>query len=119
MSILTIIAITYLNSDIKKRMIDLTADQLSTNNIDNTKPMELYQGHFLIAYDLFKKNPVLGVGPKNYRKHCDNEKKYQQRPYYCTTHPHNTYFQLLAETGLIGLQQMVGNMFKEMTLKLK
>ena len=36
-------------------MIDLTADQLSTNNIDNTKPMELYQGHFLIAYELFRK----------------------------------------------------------------
>lgn len=102
MSITTIIAITYFNSDIKKRMIDLTADQLSTNNIDNTKPMELYQGHFLIAYELFRKNPILGVGPKNYRKHCDNEEKYQQRPYYCTTHPHNTYFQLLAETGLIG-----------------
>lgn len=102
MSLLIIIVITYFNSDIKKRMIDLTADQLSIDNIDKTKPMELYQGHFLIAYDLFKKNPILGVGPKNYRKHCYNDEKYQQIPYYCTTHPHNTYFQLLAETGVIG-----------------
>ena len=101
MSILSIIALLNFKSDLKNRMVDLTKTQLSPKN-DGTRPMELYQGHFLIAYDLFKKNPFLGVGPKNFRKHCHHEKKYQVFPYYCTTHPHNTYFQLLAETGLAG-----------------
>ena len=101
MSIISLIVIVNLKSDLKNRMVDLTKSQLSTTK-DGTRPMELYQGHFFIAFDLFKKNPILGVGPKNFRNHCYNEKKYQIKPYYCTTHPHNTYFQLLAETGFVG-----------------
>ena len=50
----------------------------------------------------FKENPILGVGPKNYIQHCNNNEKFQVPPYICTSHPHNTYIQLLAETGIVG-----------------
>jgi len=72
---------------------------LSSNIVDSTS---VYKGHFLIARDLFLDNPILGVGPKNYVQHCNDNKKFQTAPYVCTTHPHNTYIQLLSETGLVG-----------------
>ena len=87
------------NPDIKQRMVNITKEQLGLSD----KPVSsVYVGHFLIAKDLFKENPILGVGPKNYVKHCTNNKKFQAPPYLCTTHPHNTYIQLLSETGLLG-----------------
>ena len=61
-----------------------------------------HKGHYLIALDLFKNNKIFGVGPKNFQNHCRNNLKYQKLPYVCTSHPHNTYFQILSETGFIG-----------------
>ena len=59
-----------------------------------------HQGHFTSAYKIFRDNPIFGVGIKNFRYEC---KKPQYKDVYaCTTHPHNTYMQLLAETGIIG-----------------
>ena len=100
-SFLIILIVNYNSPQIKGRMIDYTKDQLglSNNTVDSTN---IYIGHFLIAEDLFKENVILGVGPKNYVQHCNNNIKFQSPPYVCTTHPHNTYLQLLAETGLSG-----------------
>ncbi len=103
-SIITFFILWFVNFNnpiIKNRMVDYTKDQLglSANIADSTR---IYKGHFLIAKELFKENPILGVGPKNYGQHCNYEKKYQTAPYVCTTHPHNTYLQLLAETGITG-----------------
>ena len=50
---------------------------------------------------MFIENPVFGVGPKLFRIYCD-DKKYNIDMYTCSTHPHNTYIQILAETGIIG-----------------
>ena len=100
-SFLILFVLNLNNSEIKGRMIDYTKDQLglSSNIVDSTS---VYKGHFLIARDLFLDNPILGVGPKNYVQHCNDNKKFQTAPYVCTTHPHNTYIQLLSETGLVG-----------------
>lgn len=57
--------------------------------------------HFRTAYAMFVDKKLFGHGPKTFRKHCSNP-KYNYNRYSCTTHPHNTYLQLLAETGLIG-----------------
>ena len=103
-SIVAFFAITVVNFSnplIKERMIGYTKDQigLSDKTVSSTG---IYKGHFLIAKDLFLENPILGVGPKNYTQHCNKNKKFQKAPYVCTTHPHNTYIQLLSETGLVG-----------------
>ena len=82
-------------------MIDYTKDQLRINK-NSVHNLDIYMGHYLIAKELFQQNPILGVGPKNYTQHCNNNKKYQTLPYICTTHPHNSYIQLLSETGLAG-----------------
>jgi len=82
-------------------MVDYTRYQLEIESGKSNGP-NIYKGHFLIAKDLFKENPILGVGPKNFSMHCNNNIKYQSLPYICTTHPHNIYIQLLAETGIVG-----------------
>ncbi|OUX38040.1 MAG: O-antigen polymerase [Candidatus Pelagibacter sp. TMED273] len=53
------------------------------------------------AYNMFKDQPILGHGPKMFRKLC-KDKKYAVGKVPCSTHPHNFYIQLLAETGIIG-----------------
>ena len=58
--------------------------------------IRLYQSGF----EIFKKYPVLGVGNKNYRvEACLIEKNSK---YVCNTHPHQLYFEFLAEHGLVG-----------------
>jgi magnesium-transporting ATPase (P-type) len=50
---------------------------------------------------MFLDNPIFGQGPRSFRYLCFDE-KFIKSDGICTTHPHNTYLQLLAETGLIG-----------------
>ena len=47
---------------------------------------------------MFLSDPFTGIGPKMFRFYCDNELFYVQNA--CSTHPHNTYIQLLGETGI-------------------
>ena len=108
-SLLILILITsLLNSQLKIRMFDFTISQLGLNKKLDSGISPIYKGHFLIAEDLFKSNKFVGVGPKNYRQHCYNNKKYSIPPYVCTSHPHNSYIQLLAETGLLGFLMIFG-----------
>jgi len=57
------------------------------------------------SFHLWKKNLLFGVGLKNYRVECDNlidpfpDHKFQ----YCSSHPHNTFLELLSETGIFGI----------------
>ena len=80
------------NLDLKKEMID---------NIKGYS--DHHQGHYIVAYELFKKNPFFGAGPKGFRFYC---RKVDYAPPYpnavCSTHPHNIVVQILSETGLVG-----------------
>ncbi len=78
-----------------------------------------YSAHYYSAYSLFKDNIFFGVGQRNYRIACknieskpgtieilkdiDKNKKKKFLDNLCTTHPHQTYFEILSETGLLGL----------------
>ena len=50
---------------------------------------------------MFKDKPILGHGPKMFRVKC-SDPKYSIGRWPCSTHPHNFYVQLLAETGVVG-----------------
>ncbi len=73
--------------------------------IFNTKIYYIYSlmhfNHYLSAYEIFKDNKLLGIGAKNFRKICSN-KDYYLNEFSCSTHPHNYFIQLLAETGIVG-----------------
>ena len=51
---------------------------------------------------MYEKNKFFGVGNKMFRKLCNN-KDYYYNEFSCSTHPHNTYVQILAENGLVGM----------------
>ena len=114
--ILIIFLITIFNSGIKERNIDKTLMQLGIFNdesldIDDsldTKENKLiffskqHESHYLTALNIFIDNKVFGSGPKTFRIYCSDEKYYINK-LGCSSHPHNTYIQILAETGIIGL----------------
>ena len=54
------------------------------------------------SIELFKKNPFLGIGPNNYRRECGSV-KLENLQNNCSTHPHNIFFQLIGETGILGI----------------
>ena len=65
-------------------------------NFNNNLYYRIYKSGFTV----FKNYPIFGAGNKNYRvETCSNEKKPE---YICTTHPHQVYFEFLAEHGLFG-----------------
>jgi O-antigen ligase len=61
-----------------------------------------HQEHYTSAIRMFKKNMLFGVGVRNFRLECRKAEYKEIGVNACTTHPHNTYVQLLAETGIIG-----------------
>jgi|TARA_B110000483_G_scaffold199656_1_gene239501 O-antigen ligase len=66
----------------------------------NYKVGNLYAQLHRSGYDVFKKYPYFGVGNKNYRHEaCVNK---TIKSYVCNTHPHQVYFELLSEHGLLG-----------------
>ena len=60
-----------------------------------------HDSHYRTAYEMFKDKPITGQGPKMFRILCqDNKFAVGLSP--CSSHPHNFYVQLLAETGIVG-----------------
>ncbi len=57
---------------------------------------------FSSSYNIIKENFLFGVGIKKYRLVCDSYKS-ENYPASCSTHPHNLYLEILAETGFLGL----------------
>ena len=64
---------------------------------------EGHQNHFESAIVMFKQYYVKGVGVRNFRTECNKDHYKNIGTYHCSTHPHNTYLQLLSETGIIGM----------------
>ena len=61
----------------------------------------VHDNHIKTAYNMFKDQPIFGHGPKMFRVICKDE-KYAVGKFPCSSHPHNFYIQLFAETGIIG-----------------
>ena len=75
-----------------------------------------YEQHYKISLNMFEEKPLLGHGVKSFRKYCGKPENYVS-PHACTTHPHNVYMQLLAETGLLGFL-LIFALFVLLSLKL-
>ena len=59
---------------------------------------------------LFKEKPILGYGPKGFRNYCRNV-NYDPPIGICSTHPHNYFFQILSELGLLGILFFLFSLF--------
>jgi O-antigen ligase len=89
---------------IKKRFINLTLDQIGSGDQPEERLYifsKIYEAHFKIAYKMFKENPIFGKGVKMFRDFCSKPENFVIDGG-CTSHPHHTYVQILAETGLLG-----------------
>ncbi len=85
------------SSFLKVRFIGQIQTYLSGNN----EYFSIYKS----GYEVFKNNKFFGVGNKNYRVEAcksENEDLRKKEIYYCTTHPHQIYFEFLSEHGLFG-----------------
>jgi O-antigen ligase len=96
----------FFNPPSKERIFIGTYQQLLQANSAEKKIYifsEGHQHHFTTALIIFKNYYIKGVGVRNFRMECRKDIYKKVGTYYCTTHPHNTYMQLLSETGLVGL----------------
>ncbi len=101
-SILSIIIISFLSPEIKKRNIDHTLNQVGiTDNSRIVMFSDQHESHIITSYRIFIDNPLFGSGPNTFRKLC-GEKKYNYNELSCSTHPHQVYIQALAEVGILG-----------------
>ena len=75
-------------------------DKKISQNLEDNQYIKLYKS----GYSVFKNYPLFGVGNKNYRvESCRGNDNAQLRSnYVCLTHPHQVYFELLSEHGIIG-----------------
>ena len=110
-SILLLVIISLFNPIAKERVIDQTINDMNLGlnfaNQNKTKEDGIYifskqhTHHYITAYKMFLENKTFGVGVKNFRRFC-NDPKFKESELSCATHPHNTYIQILTETGIIG-----------------
>ena len=87
---------------VKKRIID-TSIEIINIKFDERDYFFSHQHDviFKTAFRMFKEKPLIGHGPKMFRK-LNSDPKYFIDENSLHIHPHNFYFQLLAETGIIG-----------------
>lgn len=92
-----------LSSETKKQTLSNNKDD-QTNILLNKIKINAFsiehQNHYISSIKMFRDNIITGVGPRMFRNLCGNKEYYLWEG--CSTHSHNTYIQLLAETGLIG-----------------
>lgn len=104
-------------------------NQQITNNYSGYKFWSLqHQAFAETSIEIFKKKKLFGTGIKSYRISCKQipELKIKYNVENCSTHPHNIFFQILAETGLLGISVylvilfiLVQKLFRFLFIKIK
>ena len=94
-AVLALIAVITTNSMVLERQI-----KKSYQEIENFESSS-YGRIFHTGLELFKQNPIFGIGSKHFQSECDKMPNPDSH-YYCSTHPHNIYIQMLTEFGIIG-----------------
>ena len=121
--LLAVSLIFFTNPNVKQRLYTNTVASIFEKNVNKenydtsistsvnlisriTKKINFFsrghEGHMRAGLEIFNDNKFFGIGIKGYRYECAKDKYILTNFYACTTHPHNTYVQLLAETGIFG-----------------
>lgn len=82
-----------------------TSNRLKSNIISNITQLDPETNQYFALYStslkLFQSSPIIGIGPNNFRNDCKLDKAMISN-FSCSSHPHHTYLQALAELGIIG-----------------
>ena len=109
---LVILTTTFFDETTRERMLHKTIDQIEfLKEWKNPKKILFFSrdhnAHYQSAYLMFKKGSIkeklFGRGVKSFKINCSLRKFCDTLGGCCSTHPHNIFFQILAEIGLIGL----------------
>jgi len=80
-----------------------TSERIKDNFIlyltSNDYEKNQYLSMFVTSWKMFAENLYIGIGPNNFRYDC-SEPIYYVSKWSCSTHPHSTFFQTLAELGI-------------------
>ena len=110
----------FLKSRYSKQFFKPIISIFQTNNeisIEREANKNLYIALYQSGFEVFKKYKIFGVGNKNYRvETCSNEKNSK---YFCSTHPHQLYFEFLAEHGIVGTVILIFILFSLILSKIK
>ena len=86
-------------------------------SVEREANKNLYIVLYQSGFEVFKKYKIFGVGNKNYRlETCSNEKNPK---YFCSTHPHQLYFEFLAEHGIVGTLILIFILFSLILSKIR
>ncbi len=98
-----------LNSNLSKRIMFDKNNEINFSSKNIIIFTAQHTAHYKTGLNMFFEKPLIGQGPKMFRKLCNRYdyfeiiiKKNGDMYTGCSSHPHNTYVQLLSETGIIG-----------------
>lgn len=95
--IIFLVILPFLFSETSERIKDNFLLYLTSTDFEKNQ----YLAMFLTSWKMFIENPLIGIGPNNFRYDCSDSIYYVSK-WSCSTHPHSTFFQLLAEIGIFG-----------------
>jgi hypothetical protein len=112
--ILTPIFVFFFFEKIKGRINSIIFPVINIGIIETYKETQ-HGAHFDAAIKIFEKNILFGVGNKNFREECQKDvyinNDYARTAQRCSTHPHQIYYELLSEHGLIGTISLLSVIF--------
>ena len=131
--ILLLVLVSFINPKAYERVVDQSLKEMNLlTNKDDKKDNQIiiftraHNDIYISAYNMFLDNKIMGVGVRNFRNICKDSRYYVRGKEICYTHPHNTYLQILVETGIIGFLFLFSVLFyfckhvlKHLTLKFK
>ena len=96
----------FLNPTVSKRFKEISHEKYGLSKNFDIKNSQ-WGAHYLTAWEIFKDNPIVGIGPKNFRKEVckakyENIESLSSKKR-CTTHPHNIILEILSEHGVLGI----------------
>ena len=111
-SMIILFSILHINPSVNNKMINQTFNQISNSEFKYLPFSNHHFNHLKSAYKMFIDKPVFGVGTNLFRFKCEEKKYFIERGSLkeinpCSTHPHNYYFQILSENGLVGISFLV------------
>ena len=110
-----IIGFFFISEKVQRRFNVFITEPIKEKGFIETYKGSQQAAHYNTAIEIFKSNLLFGIGNKNFRIECNNEKYYN--PSYartterCATHPHQIYFEFLSEHGIIGTVSILAIIF--------